>query len=1304
MHQKVLTQNSALFQTSPKLSGNVKLVLSVDSQIKPAIQTSTAKIPTLASKTSLSIQQLFETLSSSSLNYDIAQSYAKNIASFKSKLVDDSQSFWFDLAQQKEQSVELLNNKELDAYELQYYDEHQYGMKPSSIRNRFRFLAPIWLASNDASKLPTRFVIMRKRKTINGSSQVNSANTIVNEGELVMSIELVNTALFDAMKQIVTDSEFTDAPLVYSVDKTQVSGVNVDSGVYETIKTFNDTIRDMKDSTIHEDNEYLTGMFAENNLICTNLLNVEFDVEINDYDNEIELFDYFGVYATNAEVISMKTKTINDLIFNSLHTQTDILSIAKTALNDYKLSRDLMQSDTSALVVDFNIRPDEYDIVSVDVSRKIELNFQMNVAIGDYIELTVENSVITAYANSSAGQNTFVVDNDLNVTLTNMVACLEQQILLNEEFLDFEFHVIANKVIVDSNCFFDDIFLEIRVPNMVKTNVLTTSNLIEFPKSYQTINSIEIKNFNESRFKQFESLISSNRQIEVIRSDETEDGTILDASLIGEHLYVKLSTLLISEIERPTLNILTTRYAESYMCSMLSIAHFDKSFVDPLESNVYDFDNDAWVNDMIVLMQNGYGQVNVAQTTADLIAEYLTNFEIEELYLSELKNNDAESSNNPYDRLIEYDLQELAFRGKLSNTMLKWGHVSGVNSIGLPYITNRNISYGLDGGGASHETIFESYSNLDRSWFVIGTGARNYALNDAQMIQSYAGGLLTREMFTDLTTDAYENWLVHNVNVGVNGDFERVECYTSVRKRGEEHFAFFRGVEYLVNSRYAGYRFSVVLMQSANSETFFELLDNNVFKTLTLICHYAIADVTTTNLLHATNAEFSLDRMLLYRPSKLDEGVNTILTQNLFVNVTYPQQIAEKLYSGQTYYTDIIDDGGTLKYAISINDVPAFYALKDQLTIGGNLIITSTDISQNTKTITLTGIVEVHENYVWVNAVTIVDSGSVVLLDTANYTVVGDIPGALNDFNAIAVTELTYSLVHTAVANSSANRFDTLKLVNCIDKINSLEHIDVSEKDVLQKRTDVRAQLNGLSYTLETGEEQYVVNLLRYTTLSAPVIVELFAPKSRNYGGKTFENVSMGDFSSLNEFIIRKVGVEGAIKSALTQEDLPQHWSKGETILARMSYQPLLSIDSNNYRLYVDGSAFESVSASKLLLAHKSIVSSILHINKLEISRTVQLSDGRNFEINVYNIFAEYFRSNASWNAFSDNELEIFLSNLLRVYEFSYKLINSVGEELRLEIQNVDTYNQQATNDVFTVSGTIRDDVSGGVKVIVGLR
>ena len=284
-----------LLKTNPKLSGNVKLT--TDSQGSLWLNSFSAN-----DELSDSRFKRFPISNNSTYQKDLWNFFRKGVT---------PPNVVFDLYQEDNQ---YLNNKE--SYAKQYDNFYNYGVE--QLRSKFydedfTFLAPIWLKS----VLPDFFVILRVNHPIdensyNGNPLSDSFADYFQEAQIVKTFDMRSSSkLGTYIRKIVNDPRFKEKPLDISWENdvaTYWNGFSYQSGTMASKAEFLYQYY-RQDRPIKEFEDYITGGFERNGVMCSNLLNLEFLFN----DDEAPLYGinrYCGFYVTENQLAEFEIEPL----------------------------------------------------------------------------------------------------------------------------------------------------------------------------------------------------------------------------------------------------------------------------------------------------------------------------------------------------------------------------------------------------------------------------------------------------------------------------------------------------------------------------------------------------------------------------------------------------------------------------------------------------------------------------------------------------------------------------------------------------------------------------------------------------------------------------------------------------------------------------------------------------------------------------------------------------------------------------------------------------------------------------------
>jgi len=324
-----------VLRTNPKFTGNIKLIVDTSDNIF----LDTFKVSDILSNKKYRKQQVS---GNSVLSNDV-----RNV--FRSMPLGELYS----VGNKSSFNIGIPKTKYSDQYDTTY----NYGarlLEDELYPQDNALLAPLWINS----VLPEYFSVFRldgvyNSETYNNTSLINLASKYLENSDLIKTWNLKPTSpLGNYLNTHLSDLVKTPAPVFLSLTDPSIStaesdpntwyGIAVDKGVLtgrsETPYFFNKTI-----DNFTELNAFVSNGFERNNLLCPNLLNLEFIFDDNDV-SEYTMSRYFGLYLTenvlynisyysdtadsSVNILSLDGKDINAFIDSSIFDSLGNISSA----------------------------------------------------------------------------------------------------------------------------------------------------------------------------------------------------------------------------------------------------------------------------------------------------------------------------------------------------------------------------------------------------------------------------------------------------------------------------------------------------------------------------------------------------------------------------------------------------------------------------------------------------------------------------------------------------------------------------------------------------------------------------------------------------------------------------------------------------------------------------------------------------------------------------------------------------------------------------------------------------------------
>jgi hypothetical protein len=289
---KLLDNSSfALMRTNPKLTTNIKVV--VDSNDGIFLESFDANTELAKSK-----YKAFKVSNKSTYDYDVSRFYRRGDT--PSDIAFDVHRAFSDI------SVH-------DDFAEQY--EFKYGYGATSINSKtydeeFGILAPIWLERT----IPDYFVVFR----VDGPVSVNNltvdtenentviagdpntfVDAILKNATLVKTFDLTEKSESGKYLRNYRESErFPTVPFIFSTEREQASiwnGIDINKGGFVSKNEFAYDRLFATDSTIIEDEHYLTSGFERNKVAIANIMNMQFLFD-DPGAEDFTINRYFGLY------------------------------------------------------------------------------------------------------------------------------------------------------------------------------------------------------------------------------------------------------------------------------------------------------------------------------------------------------------------------------------------------------------------------------------------------------------------------------------------------------------------------------------------------------------------------------------------------------------------------------------------------------------------------------------------------------------------------------------------------------------------------------------------------------------------------------------------------------------------------------------------------------------------------------------------------------------------------------------------------------------------------------------------------
>ena len=313
-----------LLRTNPKLSGNIKIV--TDSGGSVYLESINANEKLAGTK-----------YKKQPINPN--GNYGKDVATFFKSTGTPSDLIYLTKRVNSDLTVH-------DSYDKQIEEEYQYGTSYNYSKNYdedYKIFAPMWADNN----MPNNFIIFKVKDpsgvdaTHTGSSNSDRIGTMLKNAEIIKSFDLSKkSSLGKYIRSHVQQETFPKSPLTVSFNKnetTNYNGIDLKSGELTSkgeyiYKDYVET-----DKPLIEANDFITDGFKRNDMLCANLLNLEFLFD-DDTSQEYDVNRYFGLYV---DTIDSGVGEINSINNNNVIKFSKITSLVDqsdpiTAIPSYR--------------------------------------------------------------------------------------------------------------------------------------------------------------------------------------------------------------------------------------------------------------------------------------------------------------------------------------------------------------------------------------------------------------------------------------------------------------------------------------------------------------------------------------------------------------------------------------------------------------------------------------------------------------------------------------------------------------------------------------------------------------------------------------------------------------------------------------------------------------------------------------------------------------------------------------------------------------------------------------------------------
>ena len=912
-------KNTALNCTNPRITGNVKIVLDSSGNI------------------------FFESINSSQwlsrvifkgFKYNKTMLYRTNLRNFINQTIGTSRLY---------DVVDISSMQHTNDLYQQYHYLYQtgcYSEESQLIDENFRYFAPISI--EDVSSLPSHFVVLKT------NSSSNQLSEVLNDGySLVESFDLneINERIF---------SSVGNSGIMTSMSTLQISGYDISTG-NDLIK-YEDNPIIMNEQTITEDNNWMSNAYKRNNMIYTNIVNMEFAFTDAEVDGTFKR--YLGFYVNLHEHESIE----------KLNGSIRLIETEKSLIN-YDQSYELKTFFGRQFSVSGNgFGAQKQAILDIEMFINPESSTIMQFVLDGIVESTL---IIKQE----------IINNNVNVTRRNVARLINNSYTGTSTTISAEVH--GNNIRLLTNNFLDDdekleFITSSKALNVVKSKLGTRTNEFVKPNSFTILSNAY---FNPEKFTHV-----------MFEIDEVKSYIkILDINdYLGQYLYVL-------EKEAPKLKpgsifwLVEELTEKAYVCKIMNMSLLDMNTELRNYETVVDYDKALYFKYLISTLESPFYRGSAAkyfnipeeQLTSQQINTYRSiligkiqkYFEnVEENNLPFIKSINpttliSEIVNDPYDRLDENEIPALRRVGRLYQFINKWS--SGIDSTNNNNILNMALPLKHESLNASHIELNRDIYKNTHDWFVLCDGLPRYELSGIQK-SSYSSYPLDSASFESNEFDAYD-YLKHITESKTYECFSFAK-YDSLQKAS---FAYFKGVKYRIEKNIDDYKFSVVVKTSEqilDDVVKVKVINNEKFKTYTIYVNFYIPEPILTSL-ELGDRYYFVDKSLMYFSNEVYESVeNSVdfgkdrISLDLYNNSDSKRYLGNLIPHNNWWHTTSQNE--TILYVQRGNSGIFNTPLNEILTVGNNFSIDYTS-SENQNSpwygmvIDFIGIVEAGANHFW---------------------------------------------------------------------------------------------------------------------------------------------------------------------------------------------------------------------------------------------------------------------------------------------------------------------------------------------------
>ncbi len=857
-YYKTPDRTTGIFKPSPKLSGNIKFVIS--------------KNDTFMAKLSGGPSQ------GGSMQADTSKTIGENIKKFKGSVKDEG--FFYT----KHESVQLPSV--LDDLGGQYDTTYQWGCRQAHGTGRLRFFAPLWLKKND---LPKYFAVFAMPIIEMGDNKfsANRIKDIIKNGRAVYFINLHDHAMGRMLLDHVGSGMFVDDPLTINNDIVEWHGISLGTGSMAK-KHFLTKPAFQSEGTVTEGNSFISTGWAERGLVCANMANLEF---LFDSDLPPGIYDYTGVYFDLEDTFVVRPKEITAQIRNNFSAPHDTNFI----INGGNIYRPGPNIKNDRLGMDRIVHQFDASVVKKVFKRGIRAaaaKIDRNIGKGQYVAIEENGAEIAkAVCGDADVESVFARGGDMDTSYGRLALKLRDG-LKKSRGMHYAVTYTAHDRTLKITCATgSNMPVRIKMPVFFKPLSYNINNKRPAPGD-QNLAIIDMPgSFDVSYCYSVPSALINTEIIEkVLRSGfclikgagPAQYNNVVDIVDAGhEHILIfgkKLPAGARADA-RPSLFFGSTDGAIAGRCAFRDISCFATGYAHPGLYDHSESDTALWLGYMIENIQKD-AHIDDKDTAIVSVRSYVASSPYTKpSYINQLSlaKNTMTYGDSPYKRLEEDDLQEYARLSIINPFILNWADTSGTDGTGNLLLANFNIAYGINNFmPAADKTKNDEISGLRYSWFLLNGDIPPYFGDiDYRYALGHTSGRLSKEDIEGMPPEKLRGMFLHKYKNAQTYE-HTVDVTTKIKSRADSGhaYALFRGVEYELEKKLAGKNFAAVLVDAPDPQAAPQtsLVERGDAGLALLLVEYAIPDSIAINFNRPDGARgYFLDRHVLYK-NTLPEG------------------------------------------------------------------------------------------------------------------------------------------------------------------------------------------------------------------------------------------------------------------------------------------------------------------------------------------------------------------------------------------------------------------------------------------------